>query len=177
MPAEARTIQVGGGSRIALLALIPLHPDEIAVKVDRLHPLTDLPVPAEILNDETFSDHLEDLRRSRADLARIITAGILPNVFEGTRADLAKTRRAVSVSLAEAALTTELLQPLEDPFWRAEYAYPFPIAALARHYRIAASPAQRKEALPGLLSQRNASRHLTPLPRRPPAPHGPEVDC
>lgn len=113
---------------------------------DRLHPLTDLPVPAEILNDETFSDHLEDLRRSRAGLARI-TAGILPNVFEGTRADLAETRRAVSVALAEAALTTELLQPLEDPFWRAEYAYPFPIAALARHYRIAASPAQRKEAL------------------------------
>ncbi|GAB7036618.1 MULTISPECIES: N-6 DNA methylase [Catenuloplanes] len=113
---------------------------------DRLHPLTDLPVPAEILDDETFSDHLEDLRRSRADLARI-TAGILPNVFEGTRADLAATRRTVGVALATAALTTELLQPLEDPFWRAEYAYPFPIAALARHYRIAASPAQRKEAL------------------------------
>lgn len=113
---------------------------------DRLHPLTDLPVPAEILNDETFSDDLEDLRRSRAGLARI-AAGILPNVFEGTRADLAETRREVSVALAEAALTTELLQPLEDPFWRAEYAYPFPIAALARHYRIAASPAQRKEAL------------------------------
>ncbi|GIF04623.1 hypothetical protein Asi03nite_21610 [Actinoplanes siamensis] len=111
-----------------------------------LHPPTDLPVPAEVLNDERFSDDLEDLRRSRTDLARI-TTGILPNVFEGTRADLAETRRVVRVALAEAVLTTELLQPLEDPIWRAEYAYPFPIAALARHYRIAASPAQRKEAL------------------------------
>jgi hypothetical protein len=35
VPAEARTIRVAGGSRIALLALIPLHPDEIAVKVER----------------------------------------------------------------------------------------------------------------------------------------------
>jgi type I restriction-modification system DNA methylase subunit len=123
-----------------------LNAPQNAAYDDRLHPLTDLPVPAEILDDETFSDHIDELHRSRADLARI-TAGILPNVFEGTRTDLAETRRVVSVALAEAALTTELLQPLEDPFWRAEYSYPFPIAALARHFRIAASPAQRKEAL------------------------------
>ncbi|MGY0002409.1 suppressor of fused domain protein [Micromonospora sp. I033] len=32
---EARTIDVAGGTRIALLALIPLHPDEMAVKVER----------------------------------------------------------------------------------------------------------------------------------------------
>ncbi|MGY4908204.1 suppressor of fused domain protein [Micromonospora aurantiaca (nom. illeg.)] len=35
VPPEARTIDVGGGIRIALLALIPLHPEEIAVKVER----------------------------------------------------------------------------------------------------------------------------------------------
>ncbi|MGC4750440.1 suppressor of fused domain protein [Micromonospora sp. DT201] len=35
VPAEARTIEVGDGTRIALLALIPLHPEEVAVKVDR----------------------------------------------------------------------------------------------------------------------------------------------
>jgi hypothetical protein len=35
VPAEARTIEVPGGGRIALLALIPLHPDELAVKVER----------------------------------------------------------------------------------------------------------------------------------------------
>lgn len=32
---EARTIEVGDGVRIALLALIPLHPDEMAVKLER----------------------------------------------------------------------------------------------------------------------------------------------
>ncbi|WP_203706600.1 suppressor of fused domain protein [Asanoa iriomotensis] len=32
---EARTIEVGNGARIALHALIPLHPDELAVKLER----------------------------------------------------------------------------------------------------------------------------------------------
>jgi hypothetical protein len=32
---EARTIDVGDGARISLLALIPLHPDELAVKIER----------------------------------------------------------------------------------------------------------------------------------------------
>jgi hypothetical protein len=32
---EAGTIDVGDGTRIELLALVPLHPDEIAVKVER----------------------------------------------------------------------------------------------------------------------------------------------
>lgn len=35
VPPEARTIEVADGSRIALLALIPLHPDEVAVKLER----------------------------------------------------------------------------------------------------------------------------------------------
>ncbi|MCP3784980.1 suppressor of fused domain protein [Micromonospora sp. A3M-1-15] len=35
VPPEARAIDVAGGVRIALLALIPLHPDELAVKVER----------------------------------------------------------------------------------------------------------------------------------------------
>ncbi|MEU7801449.1 suppressor of fused domain protein [Micromonospora arborensis] len=35
VPPEARTIAVPGGIQIALLALIPLHPEEIAVKVER----------------------------------------------------------------------------------------------------------------------------------------------
>ncbi|WBC05635.1 suppressor of fused domain protein [Micromonospora sp. WMMA1976] len=35
VPPEARTIDVDGGIRIVLLALIPLHPEEIAVKVER----------------------------------------------------------------------------------------------------------------------------------------------
>jgi hypothetical protein len=33
-PAEARTIEVEDGVRIALLALIPLHPDEVVVKLE-----------------------------------------------------------------------------------------------------------------------------------------------
>src|SRR5689334_12755172 len=35
VPAEARSVEVGEGGRIELLAVIPLHPDEIAVKVER----------------------------------------------------------------------------------------------------------------------------------------------
>ncbi|MEV4534432.1 suppressor of fused domain protein [Asanoa sp. NPDC049518] len=35
VPAEARTITVRDGVDIALLALIPLHPDELAVKIER----------------------------------------------------------------------------------------------------------------------------------------------
>ncbi|GHJ54135.1 hypothetical protein Nm8I071_34420 [Nonomuraea sp. TT08I-71] len=35
VPPEARTIDVAGGVRIPLLALIPLHPEELAVKVER----------------------------------------------------------------------------------------------------------------------------------------------
>ncbi|RKN16555.1 suppressor of fused domain protein [Micromonospora musae] len=35
VPAEARAIEVPDGSRIELLALIPLHPDEVAVKIER----------------------------------------------------------------------------------------------------------------------------------------------
>ena len=35
VPAEARTIEVPDGRKIALLALIPLHPDEVAVKLER----------------------------------------------------------------------------------------------------------------------------------------------
>ncbi|MFC0506688.1 suppressor of fused domain protein [Micromonospora costi] len=35
VPAEARTIAVGDGTQISLLALVPLHPQEVAVKVER----------------------------------------------------------------------------------------------------------------------------------------------
>jgi hypothetical protein len=35
VPAEARTIGVPGGGRIALLALVPLYPEEMAVKLER----------------------------------------------------------------------------------------------------------------------------------------------
>ncbi|MGI5244270.1 suppressor of fused domain protein [Dactylosporangium sp. CA-139066] len=35
VPAEARTIDAGGGTTIDLLALVPLHPAEVALKVQR----------------------------------------------------------------------------------------------------------------------------------------------
>ncbi|WP_309232209.1 suppressor of fused domain protein [Micromonospora tarensis] len=35
VPPEAHTIAVPGGVQIALFALIPLHPEEIAVKIER----------------------------------------------------------------------------------------------------------------------------------------------
>lgn len=61
VPAEARTIEVRDGIDITLLALIPLHPAEIAVKVERG---TDALI--EVLDRGNVTELLDPHRRSYA---------------------------------------------------------------------------------------------------------------
>ncbi|MFJ7116478.1 N-6 DNA methylase [Streptomyces albogriseolus] len=104
------------------------------------------PVPVELIKDPEFNAHLEDLDQGKAALA-VTTSRILPNVFQGMQAGLDEMRRAAKSSAYEARIIEELVQPLGDPVRRAEWTYPYHVAALARQYRIATTLAHRKDAL------------------------------
>lgn len=103
-------------------------------------------VPVELIKDSEFNAHLEDLDHGKAALAST-TSRILPNVFHGLQAGLDEMRRAAKASAYEARIIEELVQPLGDPVRRAEWTYPYHVAALARQYRIATTLAHRKDAL------------------------------
>ncbi|AEY93187.1 type I restriction-modification system methyltransferase [Streptomyces hygroscopicus subsp. jinggangensis 5008] len=103
-------------------------------------------VPVELIKDPEFNAHLDDLDHGKAALAST-TSRILPNVFHGMQAGLEEMRRAAKASAAEARIIKELVQPLADPVRRAEWTYPYHVAALARQYRIATTLAHRKDAL------------------------------
>jgi type I restriction enzyme M protein len=70
----------------------------------------------------------------------------LPNIFDNPADNLDSVRRTARSAASEARLAGELVRPLEDPVWRAEWSYPYHIASLARQYRIASAPESRKEA-------------------------------
>lgn len=103
-------------------------------------------VPVELIKDAEFNSLLLDLDGGKEALART-TSRILPNVFRDPQADLDEMRRTAKASAYEARIIGELVQPLGDPVWRAEWSYPYHMAALARQYRIATTLAQRKDAL------------------------------
>ncbi|WML81819.1 N-6 DNA methylase [Streptomyces sp. VNUA74] len=104
------------------------------------------PVPVELIRDSEFNSLLDDLDGGKEALART-TSRILPNVFRDPQAGLDEMRRTAKASAYEARIIGELVQPLGDPVWRAEWSYPYHVAALARQYRIATTLAQRKDAL------------------------------
>ncbi|MGI5459603.1 hypothetical protein ACQEWB_41780 [Streptomyces sp. CA-249302] len=104
------------------------------------------PVPVELIKDPEFNAHLDDLDHGKAALA-VTTSRILPNMFQGLQAGLGEMRRAAKASAYEARIIEELVQPLGDPVRRAEWTYPYHVAALARQYRIATTLARRKDAL------------------------------
>lgn len=104
------------------------------------------PVPVELIKDPEFNAHLDDLDHGKAALA-VTTSRILPNVFQGLQAGLDEMRRVAKASAYEARIIEELVQPLGDPVRRAEWTYPYHVAALARQYRIATTVAHRKDAL------------------------------
>ncbi|MEV7770122.1 N-6 DNA methylase [Kitasatospora sp. NPDC086791] len=106
----------------------------------------DSPVPVELIKDPEFNAHLDDLDHGKAALAST-TSRILPNVFHGLQAGLDEMRRAAKASAYEARIIEELVQPLGDPVRRAEWTYPYHVAALARQYRVATTMAHRKDAL------------------------------
>ena len=103
------------------------------------------PVPAAAIADSELDELLEDLHDGRYIL-RQITSRILPNIFDNPADNLDGVRRAARSAASEARLAGELARPLEDPVWRAEWSYPYHIAALARQYRIASAPESKKEA-------------------------------
>ncbi|QIY96503.2 N-6 DNA methylase [Streptomyces sp. S1D4-11] len=104
------------------------------------------PAPVELIRDAEFNSLLDDLDGGKEALART-TSRILPNVFRDPQAGLDAMRRTAKASAYEARIIGELVQPLGDPVWRAEWSYPYHVAALARQYRIAMTLAQRKDAL------------------------------
>ncbi|MFF5393464.1 class I SAM-dependent DNA methyltransferase [Streptomyces sp. NPDC013012] len=104
------------------------------------------PVPVELIKDPEFNAHLDDLDQGKAALAST-TSRILPNVFHGLQSGIDEMRRAARASAYEARIIEELVQPLGDPVRRAEWTYPYHVAALARQYRVATTTAHRKDAL------------------------------
>lgn len=110
-----------------------------------------LPVPADVVRVEEFDDLLENVQSARHRL-RVATSGLLPNVFSGTDSNIQELRRTIQATDAEALLIGGLTQALEDPVSRAEWSYPFHVAALARRYRISTitpstHPAERMDSL------------------------------
>ncbi|WP_454852446.1 N-6 DNA methylase [Promicromonospora soli] len=113
-----------------------------------LHPRVSMnaQAPVELIKDPEFNSLLVDLDGGKEALART-TSRILPNVFRDPQASLDEMRRTAAASAYEARIIGELVQPLGDPIWRAEWSYPYNVAVLARQYRVATTLAQRKDAL------------------------------
>ena len=106
----------------------------------------DMPVPIDAILDPEFDELLDELHTGRIGLASTMSK-ILPNVFRESMTNIEDARRTAQARASEARLIGELVRPLEDPVWRAEWSYPHHIAGAARQYRIATSPAERKDAL------------------------------
>ncbi|MFI9273965.1 class I SAM-dependent DNA methyltransferase [Kitasatospora sp. NPDC052896] len=103
-------------------------------------------VPIDLIKDPEFNALMDALEVGRATLAST-TAGILPNVFRDPQAGIHELRHATRAAASQARLIGELVRPLEDPVWRAEWSYPYHVAALARQYRVAATPSDRHQTL------------------------------
>ncbi|QIY64636.1 N-6 DNA methylase [Streptomyces sp. RPA4-2] len=108
--------------------------------------LLNMPVPVGLVADEEVDGLLEDVQEGRRAL-RAATSNILPNVFTGNEVDIQGVRKEIRLAAYEARLIGELVRPLDDPVWRAEWSYPYHVAALARRYRISTHPAERKDGL------------------------------
>ncbi|MFG3271343.1 type I restriction-modification system subunit M [Streptomyces luteogriseus] len=108
--------------------------------------LLNMPVPVDLVADEEVDGLLEDVQEGRSSL-RAATSNILPNVFASGETDVQGVRKGIRFAAYEARLIGELVRPLDDPVWRAEWSYPYHVAALARRYRISTHPAERKDGL------------------------------
>ncbi|MBP2707400.1 SAM-dependent DNA methyltransferase [Microbispora sp. RL4-1S] len=108
--------------------------------------LMNLPVPVDLVADEAVDNFLEEVQEARRTLRESIS-GILPNVFASSETDVRRKRNEIRYAAYEAQLISELVRPLDDPIWRAEWSYPYHVAALARRYRISTHPAERKDSL------------------------------
>ncbi|MET9019243.1 class I SAM-dependent DNA methyltransferase [Actinopolymorpha sp. NPDC004070] len=112
--------------------------------VRRLSPHT--LVPLTLIKDVAVNGWLEELYAGRAALAAA-TSQVLPNVFSNPRAGVNDIRRTARAAASDGRIIGELMSPLEDPVWRAEWSYPYQVAASARQYRTATQLGQRQDAL------------------------------
>ena len=103
-------------------------------------------VPASVITDPELDQLLEDLNDGRHKL-RQTTSRILPNIFDDSASNIDDIRRTSRSAASEARMLGELVLPLEDLVWRAEWSYPYHAAALARQYRFASTLQARKEAI------------------------------
>ena len=103
-------------------------------------------VPPSAITDPELDQLLEDLNDGRHKLKQT-TSRILPNIFDDSASDIEDIRRAGRSAASEARMLGELVLPLEDLVWRAEWSYPYHVAALARRYRFASTPQDKKEAI------------------------------
>ncbi|MFF4115788.1 hypothetical protein ACFY0P_20250 [Streptomyces sp. NPDC001714] len=111
--------------------------------------------PAARLEDDKEREsnaHLDDLNHGKAALA-VTTSKILPNVFQGMQAAC----RPASTKCADGQVFrvrgSHHRRPgpaARRPVQRAEWIYPYDVAARAGQCRIATTPARRKDALPKL---------------------------
>jgi type I restriction enzyme M protein len=105
-----------------------------------------LPTPTAALRDHGIAALITTLNHGRRAIDQV-TRTLLPNVFRTDVADLEGLRGVAGTTASQAHLLNQVLQPLEDPFWRAEWNYPFHVAALARQYRLAQGISERRERI------------------------------
>ncbi|MFJ4795133.1 class I SAM-dependent DNA methyltransferase [Kitasatospora purpeofusca] len=103
-------------------------------------------VPIALIKDPEFEILLDAVETGRTTLTTTISS-FLPQVFSNPQADIEELRHAARAAASQARLIGELVKPLEDPVWRAEWSYPYHVAALARQYRVAATPSDRHQTL------------------------------
>ncbi|MGW5227783.1 type I restriction-modification system subunit M [Nocardia niigatensis] len=106
----------------------------------------DTHVPVELVVDAELDDLLAGVQDGRRTLHTTIS-GILPNVFASGEREMEGVRTEIRSAAYEASLIGELVRPLDDPIWRAEWSYPYHAAALARRYRISTHPAEQRDGL------------------------------
>ncbi|MFQ6329624.1 N-6 DNA methylase [Nocardia sp. CWNU-33] len=106
----------------------------------------DTHIPVELVTDDEIDDLLDTIQAGRRTLNTTMS-GILPNVFTAREKEVEEVRNRIRFAAYEATLVGDLVRPLDDPIWRAEWSYPFHVAALARRFRISTHPAEQKDGL------------------------------
>ncbi|WP_280312171.1 class I SAM-dependent DNA methyltransferase [Nocardia abscessus] len=112
----------------------------------RRQPSHDLPVPIDLIADSLLDGLLETVENSRR-LVREVVPRLLPNLFTEAKRDTRFFRENARAITTQAIVVGDVVSAVVDPVWRAEWTYPFHVAALARRYRLSNQPAERKDAL------------------------------
>ena len=149
-----------GGFGVALTPLTVLHPIGNtgrvlsewlnSTKISEYDPSLRVPgnvmVPASAITDLELDQLMEAFTDGR-DKLKQTTSRILPNIFNDSASGIEDIRRTGRSAASKARMLGELVLPLEDLAWRAEWSYPYHVAALARRYRFTSTLQAKKEAI------------------------------